>query len=380
MKANLLKSSEVMLRYAKTLLQNTIAVIAVVALTGSLLACDDTDDSEVYINQKMRVVAIPDFVFKCSDFVLSSTTNTLETRAEKEHITLSNGERMEVTDQVSARLYVAADNDQFETLRTWTDTDFRAVLLSLYFRTPTDVAVFLPLSAQYFTYNNRHALDMMAKSYVSSIQPSNHISKLKTIYGEASMTCLVSSDTVVAKVGYGRIENGTEGVEVTITGVTDNVIAYLKRAFNEGIQIDIWNYFMPTITRDALRDNFNRGATIDFSERPYIYVNEFKRVNNCQETVYSKVDSETGMQIPYKDKECTELLDSKYWVRPARSDGSPSKDYLLLRHKNEWDCTVKFSGEQYPLVHENNADVPYDVETKYYQLPDNYNIYYIDRE
>ena len=86
------------------------------------------------------------------------------------------------------------------------------------------------------------------------------------------------------------------------------------------------------------------------------------------------------MQIPYKDKECTELLDSKYWVRPARSDGSPSKDYLLLRHKNEWDCTVKFSGEQYPLVHENNADVPYDVETKYYQLPDNYNIYYIDRE
>ena len=47
MNANLLKSSEVMLRYAKTLLQNTIAVIAVVALTGSLLACDDTDDSEI---------------------------------------------------------------------------------------------------------------------------------------------------------------------------------------------------------------------------------------------------------------------------------------------------------------------------------------------
>ena len=118
---------------------------------------------------------------------------------------------------------------------------------------------------------------------------------------------------------------------------------------------------------------------MDFSNRPAIYVNEFSRVDNCTETVYSKLNDD-GQYVPYKDEDCTELLDAKYWVRPARGDGSPSKDYLLLCHKNEWDCKVKYVGSPYSIVHENDADIPYDIDKKYYQLPDNYNVYYIDKQ
>jgi len=284
-----------------------------------------------------------------------------------------------VTDNVSVRLYVAADNDKFSTLRNWEDTDFRAVLISVYFRTPTDVAIFMPVSAQHFTYNNQRALEMMSMYYLNSIQESNKVSKLTSIYGEAAMTCIISRDTVVAKIGYGRIEDGTEGVELTVTGVTERTIEYLQHTFNDGLRIETWNYFKNSISRDALRDIFNSGATVDFSNRPAIYVNEFHKVNNCSETVYSKRNDD-GQYVPYKDEDCTELLDAKYWVRPARGDGSPSKDYLLLCHKSEWDCRVKYVGESYPIVHENDADVPYDIESKYYQLPDNYNVYYIDNK
>lgn len=363
-------------RVAKTLFLN---LMAVVALCFGLVACDDTDDDDSYVNQKLKVVAIPDFVFKCSDIVLSSTTSTLDTRAEDKYVTLDNGEKIQVTDNVSVRLYVAADNDQFSSLRKWEDTDFRAVLTSVYLHTPTDVAIFMPVSAQHFTYNNQRALEMMSMYYLNSIQASNKMSKLTSIYGEAAMTCIISRDTVVAKVGYGRIEDGTEGVELTVTGVTQRAIDYLRYTFNDGLRIETWTYFKNSISRDALRDVFNSGATVDFSNRPAIYVNEFSRVDNCTETVYSKLNDD-GQYVPYKDEDCTELLDAKYWVRPARGDGSPSKDYLLLCHKNEWDCKVKYVGSPYSIVHENDADIPYDIDKKYYQLPDNYNVYYIDKQ
>lgn len=377
MRVNQLRLNEIILRFAKTLFPN---LMTVVALCCVLVACDDTNDDDSYVNQKLKVVAIPDFMFKCSDIVLSSTTNTLATRAENETVTLDSGEKLEVKDYVSVRLYVAGDNDQFSLLRNWEETDFRAVMVSVYFHTPTDVAIFMPISAQYFTYNSQRALEVMSMYYLNSIQASNKISKLTSIYGEAAMTCIISSDTVVAKVGYGRIADGTEGVELTVTGVTERAINYLQRTFNDGLKIETWNYFKNTISRDALRDIFNTGATVDFSWRPDVYVNEFSRVSNCAETVYSKLDLETGELTPYKDYGLTEPLDAKYWLRPARIDGTPSKDYIILWHKNEWDCNVRYVGNPYSVVHTNNADIPYDIETKYYELPDNYNVYYFDNE
>ena len=378
MKVNQFRSKGIILRFAKTLLQNAIAFVGVIALSSGFIACSDDSDEDSYVNQKLRVVAIPDFVFKSSNIVLSSTTNPVATRADKDYITFDNGERREVTDNVSVRLYVAADNDKFKNLRAWEDTEFRAVLLSINMCTPTDVPIFMPVSSKYFSYNNQRALDVMSMNYIESIHASKDISRLKTIYGEAVMTCMVSTDTVYAKLGFGKLENGTEGVEVTITGVTQKVINYLEYSFNDGLQIEIWNYFLPTISREALRDCIN-GSTIDFSKKPAIYVNEFKKAYNCTETVYSKVDENTGWYIPYRDEDCTEVLDEKYWVRPARTDGSPSKDYLLLCHQNEWDCNVEYIGTKYSDVQKNDADVPYDIETKYYKLPNNYNVYYYDK-
>ena len=93
---------------------------------------------------------------------------------------------------------------------------------------------------------------------------------------------------------------------------------------------------------------------------------------------YGKEDIETGMLIPYKDAELTQKLESRYWVRPAQEDGTPSFDYLLTCHRYEWDCTVSYSGVEYKKMLRNDASVPDDVETKFYVLPNNYNVYYFD--
>ncbi len=251
-----------MMRFAKTLFQ---ILIAVVALCCGLVACDDSNDDS-YVNQKLKVVAIPDFVFKSSDIVLSTTTNTLATRAGDDYYTRDNAAWMEETDDVSVKLYVTEDSDKFLLVDNVEDTDFRAVLISVDLRTSTDVEVFMPIGSQHFSYNSQVALEMRSMVYTNSIQATNKISKLKSIYGEAAMTCIVNSDTVVAKIGYGRIENGTEGVELTVTGVSDRVINNLRHSFDGGLRIEAWNYFKSSISRDALRNIIHSKTTVDFSK------------------------------------------------------------------------------------------------------------------
>lgn len=359
----------------------------IVALVcGGLVACSEDSDDPLIKNEKLRVVAIPDITFLAGEKSLSSTfdePSESKSRAEIEEVFVRNDELFNVDNNINVRLTVAEDQDDFVAYKHWTVGDYRAAKVSVFMYTPTDLTLFMPIEATYFCYNGKTQLEAIAKSDYSALSTSaqgrNKLSKLTKIYGEAALTYNVDDNSsVVATVSFGMKEDGTEGIELSIVGVNQDVLSELKRIYNEGLTVEVWVYFKNTISRSSMRNHFNEGATVTFSNKPAIYGNVFTKVKNYLQKVYGKIDAETGMMIPYKDAELTQKLESKYWVRPAQEDGTPSLDYLLTCHRYEWDCTVAYSGVEYKKMLRNDASVPDDVETKFYVLPNNYNVYYFD--
>jgi hypothetical protein len=172
-----------------------------------------------------------------------------------------------------------------------------------------------------------------------------------------------------------------------VTGVIQAVVDYLVKEYGDGLTVEVWNYFNDTATIESLKAGFNAGATVSFSEKPEMYVNAFAKVPNYIEAlggsvedlprIYSKEVND--FLYPYLDEAFTQALDAQYWVRPAEGEGEdvhPSKYYLLRGHKNENDCTVVPVGVTFAQKQTNNADIPADVETKYYDIPANYNVIY----
>ena len=342
------------------------------------VACSEDDDDRDAIVNRLQIVSIPDFFFRSNEVTLGST---FDSRAEPSELTLQIDEQLVVKDDVSVRLEVADDDDEFRALKKWGKGEFRAAKLSIGINTPTDVMVFMPVSSQHFCYNSQESLGIVAeqvKEMEMTLPKTTIASQLKTRYGDVSMTCMIGELKVVATASYGKREDGVEGIEVLITGVTSRMISYLRSTFQGGLTVEVWCYFKNTLTRADLRDVFNRGANVTFSKKPPMYGNVFTYVRNYPYKTYAKEDETTGMMIPYKDADFEEKLESKYWVRPADENGNPSKDYLLMCHKNEWDCKVAYRECEYAKVFRNNADIPEDVETKFYILPNNYNVYYFD--
>lgn len=355
------------------------SILVITMVMGGWTACSDKNDDNDDLT-RLQIVSIPDFFFSSNEIQLAST---FDTRAEPKELVLQADEQLVVKDNVNIRLTVAEDRDEFIALKHWEAGKYRAAKLSIQMHTATDVMVFLPISSQYFCYNSEKALEEITKLNANmeyKIRPQTSIAtKLKAVYGEASMSCLVSDYKAVATVTYGKTEDGVEGIEVLITGVTNQLLKSLQNTYKDGLTIDVWCYFKNSINRLSMREIFNEGATVVFSKKPAMYGNMFSMVRDYPDKVYSKTDATTGMIFPYKDEDCQERLESKYWIRPAEDDGTPSLDFLLYRHKYEWDCTVAYQGITYAMVFHNNADVPADVATKFYVLPNNYNTYFFDK-
>ena len=91
-------------------------------------------------------------------------------------------------------------------------------------------------------------------------------SQLTTRYGDTMMICNFGNMSAVATVSYGKRDDGVEGIEVLITGVTPRMISYLRSTYESGLTVEVWCYFRNTLTREDLRDAFSQGTTVMLSD------------------------------------------------------------------------------------------------------------------
>ena len=158
-----------------------------------------------------------------------------------------------------------------------------------------------------------------------------------------------------------------------MTGVDDELAAYLWEGYQDGLTVEVWNYFKD-ITLDDLKNGFDSGATIAFSKEPDSYVNAFAKIPNYLDDFDDALTSEErgGLLFPVFVTTGEDLA-TDYWVRQLGS-----YYYLLKGHKNPYDCVVKpaddtiFSDTQ--IVHD--ASIPDDVESVFYVIANDYDVIY----
>ena len=200
-----------------------------------------------------------DFFFLTDDGSLGST---FDSRAELEV-------DLPVNENVNVRLAVADDDDEIYTMKKWEKGEFRAAKLSIGINAPKDVMVFMPVSSQHFCYNSQESLGYVASlvKEINMVLPETTIeSQLTTRYGDTMMICNFGNMSAVATVSYGKRDDGVEGIEVLITGVTPRMISYLRSTYESGLTVEVWCYFRNTLTREDLRDAFSQGTTVMLSD------------------------------------------------------------------------------------------------------------------
>ena len=305
-------------------------------------------------DQVVKLVANPDFVFTSGSTTLFSTFATKADPTPDPVVTDAN---------VEANLSVCAvGNGQYN-----------ASKLSLHIRMANDVTVFLPVAASALFDDPTSAVNVFKETQTRTGG-----------WGENSAYFEIDGNKVTATVAY-----AAEGITVTVTGVNDAVAKYLYEGYKDGLTVEVWNYYNESASLESLRDGFNAGATISFTEVPNRYVNAFAKIPDYIEDLYtdtffpriiSKTQVVGGKEFlyPYLDNE-TELA-ADYWVRPLDDYGDgtfgPSYFYLLRGKKNAFDCVVKPVGATFSQTVAHNADIPDDVETVYYTIPGDYNVIY----
>lgn len=314
-----------------------------------------------------EMVAQPDFVFSSNENTLFSTLATRATAAP------TDGEEEEVVPEVEVNLSVCTANQ------------YKASKLSVHVRSVNDVTVFIPVAANLFSNNDANSLAILLEN-----------SSATGVYGETEQEYSVNGNTVKAKVQF--VDGG---VKVSVTGVNKAVLDYLQETYHDGLTVEVWNYYQNSATLEGLKEGFDAGAKVSFSQKPSLYVNAFAKVPDYVETlgtikIYSKnvevsssekyyeaLGEDKTFLYPFLDEAFTQPLENKYWVRPARNyavDGEefvgPSRYYLLKGHKNPYDCVVTPEGVTFAHKEANDATIPADVETRVCVIDANYNVLY----
>ena len=338
-------------------------IFAFAACSQASLDSMNQKDTEVSDQQSVIVpedqpvfelVANPDFVFSASETTLFSTFPATRANLSSPVVRKAYNKGVEIN------------------LSVCEQTNLKASKLAVHVRSAIEnVECFIPVNPESFSSNNSSALAVLLQT-----------SSAKGYYGENEQTVNIVGQPVNVKVLY-----GSEGLTISISGVNATIIEYLNNLYQDGLTVEVWNYYKNATSIESLRNGFNAGATVSFSENPGIYVNSFAKIPNYTELgasahVYSKevhVDKDRVLLYPYLDKAFTMPLDEKYWVRPALNDsGVPSKYYLFRGYKNPNDCVVKPVGVTFSTEEVNDASIPDDVETKYYVIPSDYNVVYYE--
>lgn len=313
-------------------------------------ACNEAK-IETAEDQAVKLVANPDFVFTSGTTTLFSTFATKADPTPDPVVTDAN---------VEANLSVCAvGNGQYN-----------ASKLSLHIRMANDVTVFLPVAASALFDDPTSAVNVFKETQTRTGG-----------WGENSAYFEIDGNKVTATVAY-----AAEGITVTVTGVNDAVAKYLWEGYEDGLTVEVWNYYNESATLESLRDGFNAGATISFTNEPKRYVNAFAKIPEYiadfteAPRIISKTETVGGKEFLFPYIENGSALATDYWVRPLDDYGEgtfgPSYFYLLKGHKNAFDCVVKPVGVSFSQTVAHNADIPDDVETVYYTIPGDYNVIY----
>jgi hypothetical protein len=247
-----------------------------------------------------------------------------------------------ITDEVEVNLSV---NDEKE------EGDYIATKLSIHIRALTDVEVFIPVKQEYYC-----DVDDMAIVMSHQLDPNYQYSNpgQTSITNGYTYTYTIAGQPLNVTVTY-----EANGIRVKTNGVNQAMLDYLQETYQDGVTVEVWNYFNDAIPqkeddhivrtpidRDNLKPMLDQSTvTFTSTEHPAYYVNAFAMLYDYQKNdlhVYMKDGKPYLMDVIYdaaghiiNQTESNTPLDSRYWV--ANADGT-FKEFKGA--KNAWDCTV----------------------------------------
>lgn len=271
-----------------------------------------------------------------------------------------------ITDEVEVNLSV---NDEKE------EGDYIATKLSIHIRALTDVEVFIPVKQEYYC-----DVDDMAIVMSHQLDPNYQYSNpgQTSITNGYTYTYTIAGQPLNVTVTY-----EANGIRVKTNGVNQAMLDYLQETYQDGVTVEVWNYFNDAIPqkeddhivrtpidRDNLKPMLDQSTvTFTSTEHPAYYVNAFAMLYDYQKNdlhVYMKDGKPYLMDVIYdaaghiiNQTESNTPLDSRYWV--ANADGT-FKEFKGA--KNAWDCTV-------------TPPAAYSVETTHTGVnPEDFNVVY----
>lgn len=182
-----------------------------------------------------------------------------------------------VTDEVEINLH--ADKKNGEYLESH---------LSIHVRAATDVEVFIPVPVDYYCDADDMAI------------VQQHYEEYMMHGGPVSVEYNVGGHIVTMHAEF--LQNG---IRIWTEGVTEEVIAYCRETFGDGITFEVWNYFNDALDLEGLKGYLNQ-ATVKFLDKcPGAYVNAFyideegnKQENDCTVSI---VDEQVNEFNDYRE-------------------------------------------------------------------------------
>jgi len=222
--------------------------------------------------------------------------------------------------------------------------DYIATKLSIHVRSITDVEVFIPVNAEYYC-----DADDMAIVLSHKLDPNYQYSNpgKNKIEGGYDYEYEVANQTVKITVKY-----EINGIRVVTDGINQEVIDYLKETYDDGITVEVWNYYKSSITRDALKPELDKSTIKFLDSDPGQYVNAFNKLLDYQKDdlavyftggmpyVYQVTEVYDEVTGKLTDRTYTKTdpetpLDTKYYDTDAEG-----KFVKFIGSVNAWDCVV----------------------------------------
>lgn len=185
--------------------------------------------------------------------------------------------------------------------------------LSIHVRHAGDVEVFIPVNKKYYVPADDMAILM--------IHEENH-----SAYGGKTPeleqdTYVLTYDLKDSERVYGNpltvtltVKFENDGIRITTSGITEDVIAWCKENFQDGINFEVYNYFNEETSYGELNRWLNQ-STIEFIDNNYpdYYINAFDGVDSAEDCTVSIIG---GQDEKYNEGEEGAHLNNsnKNWI------------------------------------------------------------------
>lgn len=168
----------------------------------------------------------------------------------------------EPTDEVEINLSVNEHNDYLESK------------LSIHVRAATDVEVFIPIGAQY--YVQKDDMNIVGSHFNENLAYGGNDDTTEATI-KTTIKYNVGSYVVTLTVAYEE----NNGIRITTDGINEEVIAYCRENFHDGITFEVWNYFNNEIAERSDVKEILDNATVEFLDKfPDLYVNAFNKTKD----------------------------------------------------------------------------------------------------